>query len=130
MAPRRRGRPIHGWLNVDKPTGMTSAACVAAVRRLTGAAKLGHAGTLDPLASGVLPIACGEATKTMPYLADAQKRYRFTLVWGERRSTDDAEGAVVATSEVRPDADAVAAVLPDVEERRKRLRDAGRRLPL
>ena len=110
---RRRGHPIHGWLNIDKPVAMSSAACVDAVRRATEANKLGQAGTLDPLASGVLPIALGEATKTMPYFADAQKQYRFTVIWGESRTTDDAEGEVTATSDVRPDAAAVAAVLDE-----------------
>jgi tRNA pseudouridine55 synthase len=112
MGRRRKGLAIHGWLNVDKPVGLSSAACVNAVRRITGAAKLGHAGTLDPQASGVLPIALGEATKTMPYATDATKRYTFDLVWGERRSTDDIEGEIVETSALRPDRAAIEAALP------------------
>ncbi len=112
MGRRRSGRPINGWLNVDKPVGLSSAACVNAVRRITGAAKLGHAGTLDPQASGILPIALGEATKTMPFVTDAAKRYVFEIVWGERRSTDDVEGDIVETSDVRPDGAAIEAMLP------------------
>jgi tRNA pseudouridine55 synthase len=102
MARKRRGIPIHGWLIIDKPAGMTSNAVVGAVRRLTNAAKVGHGGTLDPLATGVLPIALGEATKTVSYVMDALKSYRFTVCWGEARDTDDREGAVIATSDVRP----------------------------
>ena len=111
MARRRKGKPINGWLIVDKPAGMTSTAVVNAVRRITGAAKAGHAGTLDPLATGVLPIALGEATKTVPYAMDSAKRYRFTVRWGEARDTDDAEGADTATSPVRPSPDEIEAVL-------------------
>ncbi len=114
MGRRRRGGiPIHGWLNVDKPVGMSSAACVAAVRKATNANKVGHAGTLDPLASGVLPIAFGEATKTVSILQDGRKRYRFTARWGERRATDDAEGEIVATSDHRPNVAAIKSVLPE-----------------
>ncbi|WP_119461545.1 tRNA pseudouridine(55) synthase TruB [Rhodospirillaceae bacterium SYSU D60014] len=102
MARRRRGLPVHGWVVLDKPLGMTSTQAVAAVRRSTGAAKAGHGGTLDPLATGLLPVALGEATKTVPYVMDGTKRYRFTIRWGEERSTDDAEGAVTATSDHRP----------------------------
>lgn len=102
MARSRKGLPIHGWIVLDKPLGMTSTAAVGAVRRLTGAAKAGHAGTLDPLASGVLPIALGEATKTVPYLVDATKQYAFTIRWGIATATEDAEGAVTATSDSRP----------------------------
>ncbi|MBS28290.1 MAG: tRNA pseudouridine(55) synthase TruB [Alphaproteobacteria bacterium] len=112
MGRRRKGLSVNGWFNLDKPAGMTSAACVNAVRRATGAAKLGHAGTLDPSATGILPIALGEATKTMPYVTDSAKRYTFTVNWGERRDTDDADGAVVKTSEARPDRDAILAALP------------------
>ena len=111
MGRRRKGLAINGWLNLDKPVGLSSAACVNAVRRITGAAKLGHAGTLDPQASGVLPIALGEATKTMPYVTDAAKRYTFDIVWGVRRSTDDIEGDIVETSDVRPDRAAIEAML-------------------
>ena len=112
MGRRRKGLPINGWINLDKPAGMTSAACVNAVRRATGAAKLGHAGTLDPAATGILPIALGEATKTMPYVTDSAKRYTFTVNWGARTETDDADGDLVETCEARPDRDAIAAALP------------------
>src|SRR3954453_23322359 len=95
---RRKGLPINGWLNVDKPLGLTSSAVVGQVKRAFGAAKVGHGGTLDPLATGVLPIAFGEATKVIGFVMDAEKRYRFVVRWGESRTTDDAEGAVVATS--------------------------------
>ncbi|MEE2980288.1 MAG: tRNA pseudouridine(55) synthase TruB [Pseudomonadota bacterium] len=107
MARKRKGRPIHGWLNIDKASGPTSARVVAQVLKLTGAAKAGHGGTLDPMATGVLPIALGEATKTASYAMDGYKTYRFTLRWGEARDTDDAEGAVTETSDVRPTEDAV-----------------------
>src|SRR5262250_247086 len=95
-------RDVHGWLVLDKPVGMTSTHAVSAVRRLTSARRAGHAGTLDPLASGCLPIALGEATKTVPFVMEGRKRYGFTVRWGEERDTDDAEGRVVATSAVRP----------------------------
>ncbi len=109
---RRRGRPLHGWLIIDKPPGLSSAQVVAAVRRHTGAAKAGHGGTLDPLATGVLPVALGEATKTVAHVVDGPKTYRFTIRWGEARSTDDAEGELVATSPVRPGEAEIRAVLP------------------
>jgi len=112
MARKRRGRPISGWLVLDKPLDVTSTQAVNIARRLLDAAKAGHAGTLDPLASGVLPIAFGEATKTVPFAMERAKHYRFTIRWGEQRDTDDAEGAVVATSEVRPDEESIRAVLP------------------
>lgn len=112
MGRRRRGVPVHGWLVIDKPAGVTSAAVVAAVRRVTQAAKVGHGGTLDPLATGVLPIALGEATKTVSYVMDGSKIYRFTIRWGEQRNTDDAEGDVVKVSDLRPTEDAIRAVLP------------------
>ena len=102
----------HGWLVVDKPQGLTSAAVVARIRSLAGGAKVGHAGTLDPLAMGVLPVAVGEATKTVSFMMDAPKRYRFGVRWGERRDSDDAEGRVVETSAGRPDEAALARVLP------------------
>lgn len=95
-------RPVHGWVVIDKPVGIGSTQTVAAVRRIFNAAKAGHAGTLDPLASGILPIALGEATKTVPYVMDGSKRYRFWVRWGEARSTDDSQGEVTARSEVRP----------------------------
>ena len=103
MTRRRKGKPVHGWLVLDKPAGMTSTQAVGAVRRAFGAQKAGHAGTLDPLATGILPIALGEATKTVPFVMDGRKTYRFTVRWGEERDTDDADGRVVATSEARPD---------------------------
>jgi tRNA pseudouridine55 synthase len=108
----RRGEKVDGWVVLDKPPGLSSAGAVAAVRRAFGAAKAGHAGTLDPLATGVLVVALGEATKLVPFVMDAAKSYRFTVRWGEGRATDDAEGAVVATSAYRPDRAAIAAALP------------------
>jgi tRNA pseudouridine55 synthase len=110
--PRRDKRDVHGWVILDKPIGMTSTHAVAVLKRLFQAKRAGHAGTLDPLASGGLPIALGEATKTVPFVMDGRKRYRFTVAWGEERDTDDTEGRVVKTSELRPSADAVRALLP------------------
>lgn len=98
----RKGRPVSGWLVLDKPAGMGSTQAVAKVKRLFGAAKAGHAGTLDPLASGMLPIALGEATKTVPYVMEGEKTYRFTVAWGEERTTDDLEGNVTDRSDTRP----------------------------
>ena len=112
MARKARGLPVHGWVVLDKPGGMTSAKAVAAVRRITGAAKAGHGGTLDPLATGVLPIALGEATKTVAWVIEGRKLYHFTLRWGEARDTDDAEGAVIALSGVRPSRAAIEAAMP------------------
>lgn len=112
MGRRKKGKNIHGWLVLDKPPGMTSTQAVGAVRRLYDARKAGHAGTLDPLATGILPIAFGEATKTVPYAVDGTKHYRFTVRWGAGTDTDDAEGRVVATSEARPSRDAIEALLP------------------
>ncbi|MBM3541566.1 MAG: tRNA pseudouridine(55) synthase TruB, partial [Alphaproteobacteria bacterium] len=109
---KRRGRPVHGWIVLDKPLGLSSAGAVAAVKRALDAAKAGHAGTLDPLATGVLPVALGEATKTASYVVDARKVYAFTVRWGEARDTDDAEGRVTAKSAHRPTADAIRAALP------------------
>jgi tRNA pseudouridine55 synthase len=114
-ATGQRRRPkvdIHGWIVLDKPVGMTSTHAVSAVRRLTSARRAGHAGTLDPLASGCLPIALGEATKTVPFVMEGRKRYRFTVQWGEERDTDDAEGRVVETSAARPEEAAIRAALP------------------
>ena len=102
MARRKKGKAVHGWLVLDKPAGMTSTQAVGAVRRLFDARKAGHAGTLDPLATGVLPIALGEATKTVPYAVDGTKHYRFTVRWGAATDTDDAEGEVVATQRRAP----------------------------
>ena len=112
MGRKRRGRAVHGWMIIDKPIGITSAAAVGKARRLTGAAKVGHGGTLDPLATGVLPLAFGEATKTVSWVMDGIKEYRFTVRWGEARATDDAEGAVTASSDSRPTAAEIEAVLP------------------
>src|SRR6516164_345777 len=110
--PRREKRDVHGWVVLDKPIGMTSTHAVAVVKRLLSAKRAGHAGTLDPLASGGLPIAVGEATKTVPFVMDGRKRYRFTVAWGEERDTDDTEGRAVKTSELRPTPDAIMALLP------------------
>jgi tRNA pseudouridine55 synthase len=106
--PRRDKRDVHGWVVLDKPIGMTSTHAVAVVKRLFSAKRAGHAGTLDPLASGGLPIAIGEATKTVPFVMDGRKRYRFTVTWGEERDTDDTEGRVVKTSDIRPTSEAKA----------------------
>jgi tRNA pseudouridine55 synthase len=111
MARRRRGKAIHGWLALDKPEGVTSTAALGRVKRLFDAAKAGHGGTLDPLATGLLPIAFGEATKTVPFLMNAAKTYRFTVAWGAETDTDDSEGDVTATSEARPTSDEVNAAL-------------------
>ena len=110
--PRRDKRDVHGWVVLDKPVGMTSTHAVAVLKRLFQAKRAGHAGTLDPLASGGLPIALGEATKTVPFVMDSRKRYRFTVSWGEERDTDDTEGRVVRTSELRPSADSIRELLP------------------
>jgi tRNA pseudouridine55 synthase len=109
---RRVKRDVHGWVVLDKPVGMTSTQAVGAIKRLFQCKRAGHAGTLDPLASGCLPIALGEATKTVPFVMDGRKVYRFTVRWGEERDTDDAEGRVVATSERRPTPQAIEALLP------------------
>ena len=108
---RKKGRDISGWLVVDKPAGMTSTAVVNKVRWALDAKKAGHAGTLDPAATGVLAVALGEATKTVPYITDALKCYRFALRLGAATNTDDAEGEVIATSDTRPSDDAIAAAL-------------------
>jgi tRNA pseudouridine55 synthase len=111
IQPRAK-RDVHGWLVLDKPMGMTSTHAVSVVKRLFQAKRAGHAGTLDPLASGVLPIALGEATKTVPFVMEGRKFYRFTVRWGEERDTDDAEGQVAASSALRPAAEEVRALLP------------------
>src|ERR1700687_4528053 len=112
MARRNKGQPVHGWVIVDKPQGITSTQVVGAVKRIFDAQKAGHAGTLDPMATGVLAIALGEATKTVPYAMDAEKTYRFTARWGEARDSDDAEGKVTATSDRRPTKAEIEAALP------------------
>jgi len=113
MARRRKGSPVHGWVVLDKPQGVTSTQAVTRVRRLFDAAKAGHAGTLDPLATGVLAVALGEATKTVPYVMEGEKLYRFTACWGEARDTDDSEGKVTATSASRPSREAILSQLPN-----------------
>lgn len=112
MARRRKGRDISGWLVIDKPAGISSNAVVNKVRWAFDAKKAGHAGTLDPEATGVLAVALGEATKTVPYITDALKAYRFTVRLGQATNTDDAEGEVTATSDMRPDDDQIRAALP------------------
>ncbi len=118
---RGRGRPqqkrssrveINGWINLDKPVGVTSTQAVGRLKYLFNAKKAGHAGTLDPLASGVLPVAFGEATKTVPIVQEGAKAYRFTVRWGEETATDDAEGAIVARSDKRPSPAEIEAALP------------------
>jgi tRNA pseudouridine55 synthase len=112
MGRRRKGDAISGWICLDKPYDMTSTHAVSRVRRIFNAQKAGHAGTLDPLATGILPIALGEATKTVPFLVDADKAYRFTIAWGRTTATYDREGETVAESEVRPTLAQVEALLP------------------
>ena len=113
MARKRRGDPVHGWLVLDKPFDMTSTAAVGMAKRMFNAAKAGHGGTLDPLATGILPIAFGEATKTVQWVMDGEKAYRFTVRWGQERDTDDAEGKLVGTSDARPTRAAIEAILDD-----------------
>lgn len=110
---RRKGNPVHGWVVLDKPYGVGSTPMVGKVRWLFSAAKAGHAGTLDPLATGILPIALGEATKTVPFMMAAEKSYEFEITWGETRSTQDAEGEVITTSAVRPSRSDIEAALPE-----------------
>jgi tRNA pseudouridine55 synthase len=112
MGRKRKGAAVHGWVVVDKPRGITSTDVVGIVRRVFDAQKAGHAGTLDPMATGVLAVALGEATKTVAYAMDAEKTYRFTACWGEARDSDDAEGQVTETSDARPAAEAIEAALP------------------
>ena len=113
MSRKRKGREVSGWLCLDKAVGLTSTAAVGSIKRLFAAAKVGHAGTLDPLATGVLPIALGEATKTVPFVQDGRKVYRFTVRWGIETDSDDADGKTTATSAARPDAAAITALLPE-----------------
>jgi tRNA pseudouridine55 synthase len=112
QAAKRPKRDVNGWLVLDKPVGMTSTHAVSVVKRLFAAKRAGHAGTLDPLASGCLPIALGEATKTVPFVMDGRKTYEFTVRWGEERDTDDAEGRVVESRPARPTPEAIRALLP------------------
>lgn len=117
---KSKGHKIDGWIALDKPVGMTSTQALGRLKYILKPQKAGHAGTLDPLATGCLPIALGEATKTIPYAQDLLKEYTFTIRWGEARSTDDAEGEVIETSEVRPTREQVLAALPafigDIEQ--------------
>ncbi len=110
---KRKKNPVNGWLVLDKPYGITSNDALGKIKRILSPQKVGHAGTLDPRASGCLPLAFGEATKTVPFVMDGRKVYRFEVTWGAETNTDDTEGEVVATSDVRPDADAIRAVLPE-----------------
>jgi len=112
MARRKKGDVVNGWVCLDKPFELGSTDAVSKVRRLFNAQKAGHAGTLDPLASGILPIALGEATKTVPFMMEAQKVYRFSIEWGISTDSVDREGEIIARSDVRPSAEAVRAVLP------------------
>jgi len=111
MARRAKGKVINGWLALDKPEAMTSTAALGSVKRLFDAAKAGHGGTLDPLASGLLPIAFGEATKTVSFLVDSLKTYRFTVAWGAETDTDDSEGTITSRSEVYPSESEITAAL-------------------
>jgi tRNA pseudouridine55 synthase len=111
MARKKRGNPVHGWLVLDKPAGMTSTAAVGAIKRLYNAQKAGHAGTLDPLATGILPIALGEATKTVPYIVDGAKSYRFTVRWGIEMDTDDSQGKATRSGGRIPGPAEIAGVL-------------------
>jgi len=112
MGRRKKGEIVNGWVCLDKPFGMGSTEAVSKIRRLFDAQKAGHAGTLDPLASGILPIALGEATKTVPFMMEAQKVYRFTINWGISTDSLDREGEITGRSDVRPDVEAVRAALP------------------
>jgi len=111
-APRSTRRDVDGWVVLDKPVGMTSTHAVSRLKRIFNAKKTGHAGTLDPLASGILPVAFGEATKTVPFVQDGEKTYLFTVRWGAETDTDDSDGKVVRESDARPEASAIAALLP------------------
>jgi tRNA pseudouridine55 synthase len=108
---QKKGRPVSGWIVLDKPVGIGSTECVSRIKRIFRAAKVGHAGTLDPLASGMLPIALGEATKTVPYIMEGLKTYRFTVGWGTETNTDDLEGSVTRSSPDRPDGHAILAAV-------------------
>jgi tRNA pseudouridine55 synthase len=111
MGRRKKGRPVSGWVCLDKPYDLGSTQAVGRVRRLFDAQKAGHAGTLDPLATGILPIALGEATKTVPFMMDADKGYSFTIAWGANTTTQDREGAITERSDVRPSQEAAAEAL-------------------
>jgi tRNA pseudouridine55 synthase len=111
MARKRKGDPVHGWLVIDKPLNMSSAKAVYYAKNYLNAAKVGHGGTLDPMASGVLPLAFGEATKTLSYAVNKTKKYKFTIRWGEARDTDDLEGNIIGTSDKRPGVSAIQNIL-------------------
>lgn len=113
MGRRKKGNPIHGWVNLDKPQGLTSTQCIGRVRRVLSPAKIGHAGTLDPLATGILPLALGDATKVIPYVQDSDKTYSFTVQWGAATDTDDSEGEVIKTSDKRPTQAEIEAIIPN-----------------
>ena len=113
MGRRKKGQKINGWINLDKPLHLTSTQAMAKVRHIFDAQKAGHAGTLDPLATGILPIALGEATKTIPFIQDCHKVYEFTVTWGEQRKTDDMEGEVIERSDIRPAPENIEAVLSE-----------------
>lgn len=110
---KKKGRPISGWVILDKPVGIGSTQCVSKIKWLYQAAKAGHAGTLDPLASGMLPLALGEATRTVPYIMDGEKTYRFTVTWGAETNTDDLAGEVTNTSDDRPSKEEIISLLPN-----------------
>ena len=112
MSRKRKGDPVNGWVILDKPAGLGSTTAVSIVRRIFNAQKAGHAGTLDPAASGVLPIALGEATKTIPYVMDGKKTYAFTVRFGQATDTDDAAGNVIARTDVLPDKESILNALP------------------
>ncbi len=113
MARRKKGRPVSGWLILDKPSGLTSTHAVGRIKRLFQAQKAGHAGTLDPLATGILPLALGEATKTVSFAMDGEKSYRFTVRWGEETDTDDSEGKITTRADARPSQEAIERLVPD-----------------
>lgn len=111
MGRSKKGNPVHGWINLDKPQGLTSTQAIGRVRRILNANKAGHAGTLDPLATGILPIALGEATKIIPFVQDREKSYFFTVKWGEATDTEDSEGEITQTSDIRPTSDQINSIL-------------------
>jgi len=112
---KKRGQPVHGWVVLDKPLGMTSTQAVGKIRRLFDAEKAGHGGTLDPLATGMLPIALGEATKTVQWAMDGRKVYRFEVTWGAERTTDDLEGEITTQSNLRPTPINIESILTDFQ---------------
>ena len=113
MGRKKKGNPVHGWLVLDKPTGVTSTQMVGRARRLLNAQKAGHGGTLDPLATGILPLAFGEATKTVSYAMDGRKTYAFSVRWGQETDSCDSDGQITQESDHRPDEEAIRAVLPE-----------------